>query len=45
MWGKIHKICGGDEKVKKEKLQSHRGQFEILMMKGREYCRLLSPSR
>jgi hypothetical protein len=30
MWDKLHKIYEGDDKVQKEKLQTHRGKFETL---------------
>ena len=33
MWDKLQNIYEGDDKVKKEKLQTHRGQFESLKMK------------
>lgn len=33
MWENLHKIYEGDDKVKKEKLQTHRGHFETLLMK------------
>jgi hypothetical protein len=32
IWDKLQKIYEGDNKVKKEKLQIHRGQFETLKM-------------
>ena len=32
IWDKLQKICEGDNKVKKEKLQTHRGQFKTLKM-------------
>jgi hypothetical protein len=36
MWDKLQKIYEGEEKVKKEKLQTHRGQFETLKMNEEE---------
>ena len=33
MWYKSQNIYKGDDKVKKEKLKIHRGQFESLKMK------------
>jgi len=36
MWDKLQKIYEGDDKVKKEKLQIHRGKFETLTMKKEE---------
>jgi hypothetical protein len=36
MWDKLQKIYEGDDKVKKEKLQTHRGQFETLKMNEEE---------
>jgi hypothetical protein len=36
IWDKLHKIYEGNDKVKKEKLQTHRGQFETLKMNKEE---------
>jgi hypothetical protein len=36
MCDKLQKIYEGDDKVKKEKLQTHRGQFETLRMNEEE---------
>jgi hypothetical protein len=36
MWEKIQKIYEEDGKVKKEKLQIHRGKFETLRMREEE---------
>ena len=36
IWDKIQNTYEGDEKVKKEKLQTHRRQFESLKMKDEE---------
>jgi hypothetical protein len=36
MWDKLQNIYEGDDKVKKEKLQTHRGQFETLKMNEEE---------
>ena len=36
IWDKLQKIYEGDEKFKKEKLQTYRGQFETLEMKEEE---------
>jgi phosphoglucomutase len=36
MQDKLQKIYGGDNKVKKKKLQTHKGQFETLTMKEEE---------
>jgi hypothetical protein len=36
IWDKLQKIYEGDDKVKKEKLQIHRGQFETLKMNEEE---------
>jgi hypothetical protein len=32
IWDKLQKMYEGDDKVKREKLQIHRGQFETLKM-------------
>jgi hypothetical protein len=36
MWDKLQNIYEGDDKVKKAKLQTHREQFESLMMEEEE---------
>jgi hypothetical protein len=36
MWDKLHKIYEGDDKIKKEKLQAHRGKLETLKMNEEE---------
>ena len=36
MWDKLKNIYEGDDKVKKEKLQTHRRQFKSLKMKDEE---------
>jgi hypothetical protein len=36
MWDKLQNIYEGDDKVKKEKLQTHRGKFDTLKMNEEE---------
>jgi hypothetical protein len=36
IWDNLHNIYEGDDKVKKEKLQTHRGKFEIFKMNEEE---------
>ena len=36
MWEKLGCLCDGDSKVKKEKFQTHRRQFESLRMEDEE---------
>ena len=36
IWDKLRNICEGDDKIKGEKLQTYRGQFENLKMKEEE---------
>lgn len=36
MWNNLQNIYEGDDKIKKSKLQTHRGKFEVLKMKEEE---------